>query len=239
MKKWLLPVIAGIAVLAAGGSRVEAAISFGSGYYTNLCDSGTAANNYTCDPGCNPATGTCTSAQGGAVKYSCNGKLMQCMEAESAWGNAQTVGNPGCGKTVQLSLFNRKCRQNDGTWDDACVLKGYMVWYSGDCDPSLPKFTASPSATLKPTASHTVSPTGLPAATPKPTATPIPTATPRPTQTPQITLAATPTAETATAAAVAGTTPETGASVWWGAIGLAAMGGLGWKMRQIGKKLWD
>jgi hypothetical protein len=181
-----------------GVVSVRAAIQYGGGYYLNLCGSGTTADQYTCNSGCNSSTGLCTSNNNGVVRWVCSGKWNQCQERESAWSNSEALGSPGCGKTVQISLFDKKCRQTDGRWNQDCNLLGYMVWYSGDCylQPQItPSYSASPSAipvvsiTIKPTVTPIPSPTLKPTATPRPTATPtlipgVPTVTVVPTISP-------------------------------------------------------
>lgn len=166
----------------------QAAITFGSGYYTNLCDSGTTASFYNCDPGCNPTTGICQSSNQGVVKWVCTGKWNQCLESESQWTNYEQVDKVSCGYTVQLSVFDKKCRREDGAWDNSCKLLGYMVWYSGDCysgsnsggniaastpfpSPTAPvstskltKIVATLVPTVKPTAKPTITPTPIPGA---------------------------------------------------------------------------
>ncbi len=174
----------------------EAAIIYGSGYYTNLCDSGTRANYYSCNPGCDPALGTCRSENDGVVKWICNGKWNQCLESESSWTNYEKLDNVSCGYTVQMSLFDKKCRRQDGSWDNSCNLLGYMVWYSGDCwnelgpTPTLRPVAAEPSSTVVPTSiQKAVTPTmtlAPPTNTPKPTVTPRPTVTAKPAVTPTV-----------------------------------------------------
>lgn len=162
--------------------QVGAALTYGSGYYTNLCNSGTAATYYNCDPGCNPATGSCQSNNGGAVRWVCNGKWNQCLESESSWSDKAQVDGVGCGYTVQLSLFDKKCRRIDGSWDNTCKLMGYMAWYSGDCREGISP-TAGPIRSVTPTA--TPKPTVTPIIpSPSPTLTPVPIVTGGPTPTP-------------------------------------------------------
>lgn len=155
-------------LLGAGVSPVSAAVNFAEGYYTNLCGTGTRASAYTCNSGCNPAKGECISQNSGAVKYTCSGNWDQCLENESGWDDSEELGNPGCGKTIQLSLFDKKCRREDGSWDGACRLLGYMVWYSGGCREQV-------------TPAPTARPGEIPTATPKPTAVPTGRLTPTPT----------------------------------------------------------
>ena len=180
-----------------GPKNVRAALTFGPGYYTNLCDSGTNASFYNCNPGCNPVTGNCSSSNAGVVKYICYGKWNQCLESESQWSNFEQLSGTGCGNTVQLSLYNKKCRRDDGSWDSTCNLLGYMVWYAGDCTPDYVQ--TSPIPTPVGNGNPVPTPTFAPAAavqsglsavlTPvNPTVTPtlIPTVTPGPTSTTSI-----------------------------------------------------
>ena len=158
MKAIIWAGLAAILILGAGVSPVLAAVGFGDGYYTNLCGTGTRATKYTCDPGCGITGGVCESQNNGAVKYICSGNWEQCLENESGWSNLETLGDPGCGKTVQLSLFDKKCRREDGSWDGSCRLWGYMVWYSGVCrDLVTPIPTAIPA--VIPTATGKIIPT--------------------------------------------------------------------------------
>lgn len=167
--------------MALGGGVVRAAVTYGNGYYTNLCGTGTAATGYNCNLGCNPETGSCTSDSQGVVKWVCLGKWNQCLESESQWGNQERVDGMGCGYTVQLSLFDKKCRREDGSWDATCRLLGYMAWYSGECWEGGVQITPRPSPTVRP------SPTLAPTSTPTPTVTPAPqvqaTGIPKPTVT--------------------------------------------------------
>lgn len=165
--------------MGLGVKSARANLSYNGGYYTNLCGGGTAANTYSCNMSCAPTSGMCQSNNGGAVRYICSGKWTGCLESET-WGNAAQLGQVSCGNTVQLSLYDKKCRQDDGSWDSSCNLLGYMVWYSGDCwgnttPPPLnsqPTATPIPLATAVPTsrvATPTVTPTLKPTASPTPT----------------------------------------------------------------------
>jgi len=120
----LLDLLIFIGAAFPGAGVVRAALTLGNGYYTNLCDSGTNAIYYSCDKGCNPSAGTCTSSNSGAVKYVCAGNWNQCLESESLWSNFEQMNDTGCGQTVQLSLFDKKCRRDDGPWENSCRLLG-------------------------------------------------------------------------------------------------------------------
>ena len=123
---------------------LAAPITYGTGYYTNLYGSGEAANLHT-GAYCNPSTGSCW-APGGAgtsvVKFTCNGKTAHCNELNGTetWSTSNRVDNPhpGTGKTVQLDVFNKKCRVGDYGWETDCQELDYMVWYSGDSAPAAP-----------------------------------------------------------------------------------------------------
>ncbi|MBL7156333.1 MAG: DUF11 domain-containing protein [Candidatus Pacebacteria bacterium] len=114
----------------------NAGLSYDTGYYTNLCGSGLSADSYSCQANCNTGTG---EARGDyVVKFTCDGNLTDCTQNESAWTDYQKVNDPypGCGKTVQLDVFSKNCRE-DGPYIWSCGdsdLLGYMVWYSGDCN---------------------------------------------------------------------------------------------------------
>ena len=176
--KIILAIVSVFFVLGPAAGTAQAQITYGDGYYVNLCGSGTAATTYTCDPGCNPATGRCAGTNNGVVKWTCAGKWEQCLESESTWSNVQETGNPGCGRTVQISMFDKTCRRQDGSWDNSCKLLGYMVWYSGDCWVGQgPSPTRSPSPTagnITPTATPKVTPTTTPVSANTPTRTPTP-----------------------------------------------------------------
>jgi hypothetical protein len=171
-------------------SVVSANLSYGSGYYTNLCDSGTSAKYYSCDFGCNPTLGSCKSGNNGVVKWMCSGKWDQCLASESGWNGYEDLGGVNCGTTVQLSLFDKKCRREDGTWDNSCKLLGYMVWYSGDCTAGFVKTPASPqlvtptlksqivASTVTPVPTAKISPTIVPTVVSKFSSTTVPIVTP-------------------------------------------------------------
>lgn len=139
-------------------SPVSAQMGYGSGVYTNLCGSGTAANSHACSGECNPGSGSCTgNGNHRVVRFVCDGRTTDCRSNESAFSTSQSLGNPGCGKTVQLDVFEKACRNSNGGWD--CTdgqMTDYMVWYSGDC----PAPTAPP--TKKPTPRPTTTPTAPP-----------------------------------------------------------------------------
>jgi len=115
-----------------------------NGVYTNLCGQGRDGNNPTsltaCGQGCNPATGYCTSSGGTfTTQYTCDGYQTECRQNEQPFANSYLLGNPGCGKTVQIDVYSQQCRVG-GEWTcpNESYLRDYMVWYSGDCEPEEP-----------------------------------------------------------------------------------------------------
>lgn len=164
-------------LVAVFAPKAQAAIPFGTGTYVNLCGSGTAANVYSCNANCNVRTGSCAGSNNGVVKYTCNGRWDQCLESESYWSNYAEVGSTSCGKTVQVSVFDKKCRLENGGWDPSCKLDGYLVWYSGDCQTGFGStITPAPTQSPMPTSRITpvVSPTVAPRSSPTPTVEPTP-----------------------------------------------------------------
>lgn len=211
MKKLLIIITVVLLAFGAGVGVAYAALNFGGGYYVNLCGSGTAATSYSCNLGCSPGSGSCTSSNMGVVKWVCSGKWNQCFESESQWTNQETMGNVSCDKTVQISLFDKKCRREDGTWDQSCSLLGYMVWYSGECggntvQPTPVVFTPTNTPRVAPTTRPTNTPMPRVTTTPKPTITtaPTPTAGSKLATSPSPTLKPKPTATTAPAVKVCG-----------------------------------
>lgn len=162
--------------LVVGSGKVRA-LSYGNGVYTSLCGSGVGGQEYSCEADCDPLKGECRGVNSGVVRYECEGQLLQCSSGESGWSNWERLGREtACGKTVQLTVYNKRCRLDNGTWDGSCQLSGYMTWYSGDCytvRTVTPVFSASPSAALQPSA--TISPTKVPIIVPTATQTPEPT----------------------------------------------------------------
>lgn len=146
---------------------VRAAISYGSGYYTNLCGSGTAANAQTCNAGCNTSSGSCSSSGDTVVRFECDGRTTDCRSGESGFASSHSIGSVSCGKTVQIDVFTHNCRANGGWSCGDNDLRDYIVWYSGDCAQSTPTPTPTPQPTPTPTPSPTPSPTPTP--TPQPT----------------------------------------------------------------------
>lgn len=150
-------------------SPVLANLSFGNGFYTNLNGSGTSATLHTGN-NCDPSSGSCSGNT--VYRFQCDGSTTDCRLNESGPSSSQSFGNPGCGKTVQLDVFDHNCRANGG-WDCA-VPQDYMVWYSGDCAAP----TAVPTQTPRPTIVPTVIPTSIPTIVPTVIPTVIPVAVP-------------------------------------------------------------
>lgn len=117
-----------------------AAMSYGSGTYTNLCGSDYNATFHSCSGECNPSTGSCASKTGNTVvKYTCDGRRTECRDNESAFSTYHSLSGVACGKTVQIDVFNKNCRDGEGNW--TCgnnSLTDYIVWYSGDCSTTTP-----------------------------------------------------------------------------------------------------
>ncbi len=263
MKKYCLLLIAYCLFFGIATSPARAAISYGAGYYTNLCDSGTSAKFYNCDPGCNPSLGSCIGKNEGVVKWVCSGKWDQCLESESNWSNAESFNGMSCGKTAQISLFDKKCRRDDGSWDQTCVLKGYMVWYSGDCKSGMVVDTPKPTTTVVPTVK--ITPTKSVSLVPSATLTPTPTIIVKISEAPSVCgVACTPLGGCKAGlvctkgvcrnpacnqesscfcgkilgSAVATKPPETGFNVWQWSIVWMGIFGLGWYLKKMAVKVW-
>lgn len=116
-------------------SPAFAGMAYNGGEYINLAGSGTNANSHT-GQYCTPGSGSCQGPS--VVKFTCDGRNPDCRSGESGFSSSQSLGNPGCGKSVQLDVFNKNCRLSNGGWDDSCQLLDYMVWYSGDCPAPQP-----------------------------------------------------------------------------------------------------
>ena len=144
-------------------------MTYGGGYYTNICGSGAAANIHRCSGDCDPAAGVCKSESFFVAKWECNVKSTQCGENES-WANNQNLDGTACGKTVSLNVFDKNCRVGRWTCDES-NLKDYMVWYSGDCPAGV-----TPTVVLSPTTMPTIVPTIRPTVTASPSATLMPVA---------------------------------------------------------------
>lgn len=141
-----------------------AALSYGSGVYTNLCGTGYSATSDTCNRGCNTGGGYCSASNNTVVKYTCDGQVSECRGSESEFTTNQSLAGTPCGKTVQIDVFNKTCRTSNGEW--SCGngdMIDYMVWYSGNC-PSQPNPTKKPKPTKTPTPKPTK--TSTPAPTP-------------------------------------------------------------------------
>jgi hypothetical protein len=219
----------------------------------NLCGSGTAATRYTCDPGCDPTSGTCRSGNNGVAKYTCVGKWNQCVESELGWSGREELGNPGCNRTVQISLFDKKCRREDGGWDPTCTLLGYMVWYSGECGtaPRLsPTVTKLPSPTTEPIATGAPTPTTISkfvAVAPKVCGVRCGSDTDCQAglkcfsgvcRNPACPSDGACFCGQTKGAAVANSSPKTGVSTWVGAVGMVGLALMGYKLIRWSRQIW-
>ncbi len=172
--------------------------------WTNVCGSGYAADWTGRDGVCTGCSRGSQSCSGNYVyKFTCNGYTRECggngttPYAQAGPSSYQSIGNPGCDKTVQIDVFEGANYQN---------LTDYFVWYTGPCDE--PTNTPTPTSTPTPTRTPTPTPTNTPTPTLTPTVTPsispTPTNTPSPTPTgtpgPSPTTTLTPTATPTTPA---------------------------------------
>jgi hypothetical protein len=139
----------------------HAAFDYANGTYVNLCGTGMNATADMCNQGCSLQAGTCSSSSNAVVRYECEGRKSECRENESSFAPSQRIGSVACGKTVQIDIFDKVCRQN-GTWTcGESNLKDYLVWYSGDCKQA-PSITPVPSPTPAPSALPSPTPTTTP-----------------------------------------------------------------------------
>lgn len=131
------------------------AVNYGSGYYTNICGTGTAATANACNAGCNLTTGVCTGSQATVTKYTCNGLLTECRSNEESFSTSHAIGTVPCNQTVQIDVYKKNCRQN-GQWVcSASDLSDYFVWYSGTCASTpTPTNNVTPTLTPSPTTVH-------------------------------------------------------------------------------------
>ncbi len=90
------------------------------------------------------------SCSGGAwiVSFDCDGRVNECRSNE---GSATSTGGLGCGRSRQIDVFDRKCRLDNGGWDNSCVLLGHAVWYAGDCPVQTPPPANTPTPQPSPT----------------------------------------------------------------------------------------
>lgn len=144
----------------AGGVKAGLIPPFG-GEYINLNGSGLAATFHD-GSSCDINFGFCSGNF--VLRTVCNGKVFNCDSGHGAQviemqeGQAFSIGNPGCDRTVQLDVFNDQFQNGD-------IPSDYIVWYSGDC--VVP--TATPTSTPRPTATATPTPSGTLTPTPTPT----------------------------------------------------------------------
>ncbi len=131
-------------------SAINVAGTPSSGEYINMCGKGylsctTNCNeHYACEAACNPDEGWC-DGQGSNYVYKlvCDGKSEECGNGignlvnmyPPTQGKVDITEGVSCGQTVQLDVFTKQCDAAGG-WDcGAEDMKGYIVWYSGDCAP--------------------------------------------------------------------------------------------------------
>lgn len=126
------------AIFGLSVSPAFAGMPHNGGEYINLSGSGLSATSHTGNY-CSTSAGTCKGPA--VVKFTCDGRNPDCRSNESSFSGSQGLGSPGCGKSVQLDVFDKQCRRSDGSWDDSCKLLDYIVWYSGDCKQSTPPKT--------------------------------------------------------------------------------------------------
>ncbi len=159
MKKLLFSLIPAIVFFFTSVSPIKAE-------WTNVCGSGTDADwsrRDGCEIHCSSSSMSCSNSSSTVIKFTCDGRQTECRSNASSWSTYQSIGNPGCGKTVQIDVF---AQQNFNQLID------YMVWYTGDCPTPTPTPKASP--TPKPSPSPKASPTPTPTPTPSPTPSPTP-----------------------------------------------------------------
>ncbi|MBI5151493.1 MAG: PKD domain-containing protein [Candidatus Pacebacteria bacterium] len=115
-------------------TQVYANLKYGSGEYVNICGTGLAATENKCNKGCDTSSGTCSASGNYVVKFTCNGRTSdgECRSNETSFSTSQSLSGTTCGKTVQIDVFDRTCRNQYGQWE-TCALQDYIVWYSGDC----------------------------------------------------------------------------------------------------------
>lgn len=121
-----------------------ASLTYANGYYTNLCGTGTAATADTCNKGCNPQTGSCTSDKPYVFKWTCSGNMQECRLNEAPAAVTQNIGNTQCDQTVSIQVYNRNCRSYFGWICNETNLQDSMLWYSGGCAPTVVPQTNAP-----------------------------------------------------------------------------------------------
>lgn len=136
MKSFILLLLTGVLSFftIASLSAVHAAVSFDGGYYTNLCGSGVNAAGDTCNGGCDPAQGSCTSPQPYVVKYICDGQQTTCRNNASHFETTQSVTGATCGTTVEVDVYKKSCQTLFGWFCNDSDRTDFMTWYAGDCN---------------------------------------------------------------------------------------------------------
>ncbi len=95
------------------------------------------------------------------VTYKCDGRVPDCRSNESGWSqNGTATANPGCGQSVQVDVFPKKCRLNDGSWDDSCQPLDFVTVYGGACQNPGPTPTPAPACNSLTTAEVNVNGSG-------------------------------------------------------------------------------
>jgi hypothetical protein len=131
----LLFILSAFAFVPTVNTVIAAPLTFGNGYYTNLCGTGAAATADTCNKGCNPTTGSCTADKPYVFKWTCSGNMQDCRLNETPAALTQNIGNTTCDQTVSIQVYNRNCRSYFGWICNEANLQDSM-WYSGSCGSS-------------------------------------------------------------------------------------------------------
>lgn len=124
--------------------------TYGSGEYTNLCGTGYAASSDSCNGGCNTSSGSCAGAANTVVRFVCDGRQTACNQNETAFTSSQSIGDPGCNKTVAINVYKKNCRTGSGWSCGDSDMKDYIVWYSGACATQTPSQNQNQNTTPQP-----------------------------------------------------------------------------------------
>lgn len=123
--------------------------------FTNSCGGGTGnPNYYNCPANCSLANRTCSTGSGNGnfiFRFTCNGRVTECVSGEERLGTGTFGTTVGCGQTNQIDVFDHDCR--DSGWscpNGSDDLRGYIVWYGGNCPP----ITTPPVNTPPPTSTN-------------------------------------------------------------------------------------
>lgn len=151
---FLTVILAGVSIyvtlkLQESQAPSETGAFTGSGF-TNCCGTGIgcSAGGPTCGGGCSGL-----SCSGVGVKlFKCNGRHNECGGSgagpfyESPWSTGQSVPTGECGITVQIDVFDTQ---------GYTTLKDYIVYYTGDCPVSTPKYKCSNNSCVRDDANGT------------------------------------------------------------------------------------